>query len=77
MAMAIDRTEAFEKMSVNHLEGRTAAFFCYADKGGDEIDAPEDHLYCNISNTLIPMRNRTKMRETRIFPWSGSAGMAA
>ena len=26
-------------MSVNHLEGRTAAFFCYGDGGGDELGA--------------------------------------
>lgn len=37
-AMAFEHTEAFEELSVNHLEGRTAAFFCYADKGGDEIN---------------------------------------
>lgn len=37
-AMAFEHTEEFTKMSVNHLEGRTAAFFTYADKGGDEID---------------------------------------
>src|SRR5207237_4892729 len=38
MAMAFEHTEAFKKMSVNHLEGRTAAFFTYPDKGGDELD---------------------------------------
>lgn len=37
-AMAFEHTEKFKQMSVNHLEGRTAAFFTYADKGGDEID---------------------------------------
>jgi hypothetical protein len=26
-------------MSINPLEGRTAAFFCYGDEGGDEMDA--------------------------------------
>ena len=25
-------------MSQNHLEGRSAAFFCYGDGGGDELD---------------------------------------
>jgi multimeric flavodoxin WrbA len=38
MAIAFEHTEGFKQMSVNHLEGRTAAFFCYGDKGGDEID---------------------------------------
>jgi multimeric flavodoxin WrbA len=38
-AMAFEHTEDFSAMSVNHLEGRTAGFFCYADKGGDEMGA--------------------------------------
>jgi hypothetical protein len=37
-AMALEHTEQWKEMSVNHLEGRTAAFFCYGDEGGDEID---------------------------------------
>ncbi len=36
-AMAFEHTEAFKTLSVNHLEGRTAAFFCYGDEGGDEM----------------------------------------
>jgi hypothetical protein len=26
-------------LSQNHLEGRTAGFFCYGDQGGDELDS--------------------------------------
>jgi multimeric flavodoxin WrbA len=37
-AMALEQTDAWQKLSVNHLEGRTAAFFCYGDGGGDELD---------------------------------------
>ena len=33
-ARALEHTEQWKEMSVNHLEGRTAAFFCY----GDEMD---------------------------------------
>lgn len=36
-AMAFEHTDEFKRLSVNHLEGRTAAFFCYGDEGGDEI----------------------------------------
>lgn len=36
-AMALEHTEAWKELSVNHLEGRTAAFFCYGDEGGDEF----------------------------------------
>ena len=38
-AMVLEHTEEWKAMSVNHLEGRTAAFFCYGDEGGDELDA--------------------------------------
>ena len=38
-AMALEHTEEWQAMSVNHLEGRTAAFWCYGDEGGDELDA--------------------------------------
>jgi hypothetical protein len=38
-AMALEHTEKWKTMSLNHLEGRTAAFFCYGDEGADEIDA--------------------------------------
>ncbi len=37
-AMAFEHTEEWKGMSINHLEGRTAAFFCYGDEGGDELD---------------------------------------
>ncbi len=37
-AMALEHTEQWKNLSVNHLEGRTAAFFCYGDDGGDEMD---------------------------------------
>lgn len=38
-AMALEHSEEWESLSINHLEGRTAAFFCYGDGGGDELDA--------------------------------------
>ena len=37
-AMALEHTQQWKEMSLNHLEGRTAAFFCYGDEGGDEMD---------------------------------------
>ncbi len=37
-AMALEHSEEWEKLSINHLEGRTAAFFIYGDDGGDEFD---------------------------------------
>ncbi len=37
-AMALEHSDEWKEMSMNHLEGRTAAFFCYGDDGGDELD---------------------------------------
>src|SRR5687767_3194111 len=37
-AMAFEHTDEWKELSQNHLEGRTAAFFCYGDEGGDEFD---------------------------------------
>jgi hypothetical protein len=39
LAMKLERSPKWEALSVNHLEGRTAGFFCYGDGGGDELDA--------------------------------------
>jgi len=38
-AMALERSPEWEALSLNHLEGRTAGFFCHGDGGGDELDA--------------------------------------
>jgi len=39
LAMKLEHSPEWEELSVNHLEGRTAAFFCYGDGGGDEMDS--------------------------------------
>ncbi len=38
-AVALEHSERWKTISRNHLEGRTAGFFCYGDEGGDELDA--------------------------------------
>ena len=38
LAMLLEHSEQWTVISQNHLEGRTAAFFCYGDEGGDEMD---------------------------------------
>jgi hypothetical protein len=37
-ARALERTPLWKELSANHLEGRSAAFFCYGDEGGDDLD---------------------------------------
>lgn len=36
-AIALARTPQWDDLSRNHLEGRSAGFFCYGDGGGDEL----------------------------------------
>ena len=38
LAMALERSPEWETLSCNHLEGRTAGFFCYGDAGANELD---------------------------------------
>jgi multimeric flavodoxin WrbA len=38
LAMALEKSEKWKALMINHLEGRTAGFFCYGDQGGDEMD---------------------------------------
>ena len=38
LAIELEHSPEFEKLSQNHLEGRSAGFFCYGDGGGDELD---------------------------------------
>jgi len=40
LAAQLENSPRWQDLSVNHLEGRTAAFFVYGDNGGDEI-APD------------------------------------
>ncbi len=35
--MALEHAPEWTELNVNHLEGRTAGFFCHADEGGTEI----------------------------------------
>jgi hypothetical protein len=37
--MKLEDSPEWQAMSLNHLEGRTAAFFCYGDGGGNELDS--------------------------------------
>jgi multimeric flavodoxin WrbA len=37
LAMKLEKTDEWERLTRNHLEGRTSAFFSYGDGGGSEI----------------------------------------
>jgi hypothetical protein len=38
LAQALERSSEWASLTKNHLEGRTAAFFCYGDQGGADFD---------------------------------------
>lgn len=38
MAIALEKSEQWKELMINHLEGRVAGFFCYGDHGGKEMD---------------------------------------
>ena len=38
-AIRLEHSARWKTLSMNHLEGRSAAFFCYGDGGGDELTA--------------------------------------
>lgn len=38
LAKKLEHSNEWKELSLNHLEGRTAAFFCYGDGGADELD---------------------------------------
>ena len=38
LAIELEASAEWEQLSQNHLEGRSAGFFCYGDGGGDELD---------------------------------------
>lgn len=39
LAQALERSPQWAELTRNHLEGRTAAFFCYGDRGGADLDS--------------------------------------
>lgn len=38
LAQALERSPQWQELTRNHLEGRTAAFFCYGGQGGADFD---------------------------------------
>lgn len=55
-AMALEHSEKWKEMSLNHLEGRTSAFFCYGDEGGDELDATGRPAILGHKNYFDPQK---------------------
>lgn len=68
-AIELEHAPEWEALSQNHLEGRSAGFFCYGDGGGDELDAagrpkilrhpeyfdPADEPFEDMRDTYAPL----------------------
>jgi len=68
-AMAFEHTKEWEELTINHLEGRTAAFYCYGDQAGEERGEngrpkilrhpeylnPEDEAIWNTKHAYAPL----------------------
>ena len=66
-AIQLEHSPEWEALSRNHLEGRTAGFFCYGDGGGDELDAdgaPEDPAPPRTSS--IPAQRAVRRHARRV-----------
>jgi multimeric flavodoxin WrbA len=69
LAMKLEQSPEWEPLHRNHLEGRTAAFFCYGDGGGDELNEhgrpkilrhpeyfnPQDEPFENERDSFAPL----------------------
>jgi len=69
LAIELEHSAEWEELSQNHLEGRSAAFFCYGDGGGDELTEsgrprllrhrswfdPEREPFEEMRNTYAPL----------------------
>jgi multimeric flavodoxin WrbA len=56
LAMALEHKPAWKKLALNHLEGRTAAFFCYGDDAADERKPDGRPVYLNHAGYFDPAR---------------------
>ena len=69
LAIELEHSAEWEQLSRNHLEGRSAGFFCYGDGGGDELTPagrpkilrheswfdPEEEPYEEMRDTYAPL----------------------
>ena len=63
LAMKLEKSEIWDELSRNHLEGRTAAFFTYGDGGGTEIDEQGYPKKLNHRNYFDPEKEPGDTRE--------------
>ena len=73
LAQALERSPQWKELTRNHLEGRTAAFFCYGDQGGADFDEQAARRSCSTKRGSIPHGNHSGRSATPIRVLSGNA----
>ncbi len=77
MAMRLEKSPQWEELTRNHLEGRTAGFFCYGDGGGDELDPSGRPKILRHPAYFDPAAEPFENERDAYAPWCGSVATAA
>lgn len=64
LAMQLEHAPEWRDLSLNHLEGRTAAFFCYGDDAQDERDPTGRPIYLQHKEYFDPAQETADDRQT-------------
>jgi hypothetical protein len=64
LAMALEHSEEWKELGLNHLEGRTAAFYCYGDDAQDERDNTGRPVYLHHPDYFDPDQEMPDDRTT-------------
>jgi hypothetical protein len=75
-AIALTHSAQWAELNVNHLEGRTAAFFSYGDGGADEVDDSGRPRILEHRAWFDPATSRLTTCARRWRRWYGNAGTA-
>lgn len=67
LAAKLEHSPRWKDLSVNHLEGRTAAFFVYGDEGGDEFDDEGRPKIVRHKEYFDPEEEAKMGRETHFY----------
>jgi hypothetical protein len=77
-AQALEKSPQWQELTRNHLEGRTAAFFCYGSLGADELDSDRRPKILRQKQWFVPGEEPYHGGEVRhIRGSSGSVTSAA
>ena len=63
LAMALEHKPEWKELGLNHLEGRTCAFFTYGDDAQDERDADQRPIYLSHPEYFDPAQEPKDQRD--------------